>query len=80
MMRKSSLMLLGALAGAAVTVIAIQPPAMLTGAIAKAAHIGIVTLMNDRRDKSCIQSRSCRGGDLAPCLHGRGSERPVRLC
>ena len=41
---------------------------------------GIVTLMNDRRDKSCIQSRSCRGGDLAPCLHGRGSERPVRLC
>ena len=38
---------------------------------------GIVTLMNDRRDKSCIQSRSCRGGDLAPCLHGRGSERPV---
>ena len=40
----------------------------------------IVTLMNDRRDKSCIQSRSCRGGDLAPCLHGRGSERPVRLC
>ena len=31
---------------------------------------GIVTLMNDRRDKSCIQSRSCRGGDLAPCLHG----------
>ena len=42
--------------------------------------VGIVTLMNDRRDKSCIQSRSCRGGDLAPCLHGRGSERPVRLC
>ena len=41
---------------------------------------GIVTLMNDRRDKSCTQSRSCRGGDLAPCLHGRGSERPVRLC
>ena len=37
MMRKTSLMLLGALAGAAVTVIAIQPPAMLTGAIAKAA-------------------------------------------
>ena len=36
-MRKTSLMLLGALAGAAVTVIAIQPPAMLTGAIAKAA-------------------------------------------
>ena len=31
---------------------------------------GIVTLMNDRRDKSCIQSQSCRGGDLAPCLHG----------
>jgi carboxyl-terminal processing protease len=30
-------MLLGALAGAAVTVIAIQPPAMLTGAFAKAA-------------------------------------------
>ena len=37
MMRKTSLMLLGALAGAAITVIAIQPPAMLTGAIAKAA-------------------------------------------
>ena len=37
MMRKTSLMLLGALAGAAVAVIAIQPPAMLTGAIAKAA-------------------------------------------
>ena len=37
MMRKTSLMLLGALAGAAVTVIAIQPPAMLTRAIAKAA-------------------------------------------
>ena len=36
-MRKTSLMLLGALAGAAITVIAIQPPAMLTGAIAKAA-------------------------------------------
>ena len=37
MMRKTSLMLLGALAGAAVTVIAIQPPAMLTGALAKSA-------------------------------------------
>ncbi len=37
MMRKTSLMLLGALAGAALTVITIQPPAMLTGAIAKAA-------------------------------------------
>ncbi|MFY9697777.1 MAG: S41 family peptidase [Rhodoplanes sp.] len=37
MMRKTSLMLLGALAGAAVTVIAIQPPAMLTGAFAKTA-------------------------------------------
>ncbi len=37
MMRKTSFMLLGALAGAAVAVIAIQPPAMLTGAIAKAA-------------------------------------------
>ncbi len=36
-MRKTSLMLLGALAGAAVTVIAIQPPAMLTGALAKSA-------------------------------------------
>ena len=36
-MRKTSLMLLGALAGAALTVITIQPPAMLTGAIAKAA-------------------------------------------
>jgi carboxyl-terminal processing protease len=36
-MRKTSLMLLGAVAGAAITVIAIQPPAMLTGAIAKAA-------------------------------------------
>src|SRR5271165_4225430 len=37
MMRKTSLVLLGALAGAAVTVIAIQPPAMLTGALAKTA-------------------------------------------
>jgi carboxyl-terminal processing protease len=36
-MRKTSLMLLGALAGAALTVITIQPPAMLTGTIAKAA-------------------------------------------
>ena len=36
-MRKTSLMLLGALASVALTVIAIQPPAMLTGAIAKAA-------------------------------------------
>jgi carboxyl-terminal processing protease len=36
-MRKTSLMLLGALAGAALTVITIQPPAMLTGAIPKAA-------------------------------------------
>jgi carboxyl-terminal processing protease len=37
MMRKTTLMLFGALAGAAITVIATQPPAMLTGAIAKAA-------------------------------------------
>jgi len=37
MMRKTSLMLLGALAGAAGPVIAIQPPAMLTGAFAKTA-------------------------------------------
>jgi carboxyl-terminal processing protease len=36
MMRKTSLMFLGALGGAALMVIAIQPPAMLTGAIAKA--------------------------------------------
>ena len=36
MMRKSSPMLFGVLAGAALTVLAIQPPAMLTGAIAKA--------------------------------------------
>ena len=41
---------------------------------------GIVTLTNDRRAKSCTQSRSCRSGDFAPCLHGRGSECPVRLC
>ena len=36
-MRKTSFMLVGALAGAAFTVIAIQPPAMLTHATAKAA-------------------------------------------
>ena len=36
-MRRTSFMLVGALAGAAFTVIAIQPPAMLTHATAKAA-------------------------------------------
>ena len=36
MMRKTSLLFVGALGGAALTVIAIEPPAMLTGAIAKA--------------------------------------------
>src|SRR5271166_2290702 len=36
MKRKASLVLFGALGGAALTVIAIQPPAMLTSAIAKA--------------------------------------------
>ena len=34
---------------------------------------------NDRRDKSCTQSRSCGGGGLPPRLHGRGSERSVGL-
>ena len=43
-------------------------------------RLGIVTLANDRREKSCTQSRSRRGSDLAPRLHGRGSECPVRLC
>jgi hypothetical protein len=37
MMRRSSLLLLGALAGAAITVTAIQPPKMFTAAIAKPA-------------------------------------------
>ena len=62
--------------------IRMQSEALLAGRIFddRGNRMGIVTLMNDRRDKSCIQSRSCRGGDLAPCLHGRGSERPVRLC
>ena len=41
---------------------------------------GIVTLTNDRRDKSRTQSRLYRSRNLAPCLHGRGSECPVRLC
>ena len=41
---------------------------------------GIVTLTNDRRDKSCAQSQSRRSDDLAPRLHGRGSERAVRSC
>jgi hypothetical protein len=41
---------------------------------------GIVTLTNASRAKSRTQSRSCRSGDFAPCLHGRGSECPVRLC
>lgn len=36
MMRKTSLMFFGALGGAALTVIAIEPPSMSTGAIAKA--------------------------------------------
>ena len=36
MMRKTSLLFVGALGGAALTVIAIEPPSMLTGAIAKA--------------------------------------------
>jgi hypothetical protein len=40
---------------------------------------GIVTLTDDRRDKTSTQSRSRGSGDLAPCLHGRGSECPVRL-
>ena len=41
--------------------------------------VGIVTLADDRRDKSSIQSRSRRSSHLAPRLHGRGSECPVRL-
>ena len=40
---------------------------------------GIVILTNDRRDKAPTQSRSCRRGDLAPRLHGRGSKCPARL-
>ena len=61
---------------------ALQQAAYLLIIVAETAIavLGIVTLMNDRRDKSCTQSRSCRSGDLAPCLHGRGSERRVRLC
>jgi carboxyl-terminal processing protease len=45
-MRKTSLMLVGALAGAAVTVIAIQPPAILTGVVAKAAPSDIFRQLN----------------------------------
>jgi hypothetical protein len=40
---------------------------------------GIVTLTNNRCYRSSTQSRSCRSGDIAPRLHGAGSERPVRL-
>jgi uncharacterized membrane protein len=40
---------------------------------------GIVTLMDNRCYRSSTQSWSCRGGDIAPRLHGAGSERPVRL-
>ena len=43
------------------------------------AHVGIVTLTSNRRDKSSTQTRSCRSGDIAPRLHGSGPERPVRL-
>ena len=60
-MRKTSLMLLGALAGAAVTVIAIQPPAMLTGAFAKTAPSETYRQLNLFGDVfERVRTRLCR--------------------
>ena len=61
-MRKTSLILLGAAAGAALTLLAVQPRVILVGASAK-APIGALGVEIVERDVGSLMRLGCRGDD-----------------